>query len=329
MSKNSVFIFPPAYPNAANPFINNLRESLINNGIEVKGFGRHGVTGLAKYLFTTNVYILNWPENIIFGSHGKIKYYLFKIIVFLFTLKGGKIIWFLHNLEPHEGHNRYTKATFDYLFKKSSANICFSKAAYELSNKNAPVGKSYYFPHPFKNFGYAALDKTKTCDVLIWGSIIPYKGILEFLKAKPNIGAYLKILIVGRCKDASYESKIRQYENENVIIENRFIDFGELQELIAKSRYVVFPYLSGSVSSSGALMDTLQYGGNVIGPNIGAFKDLADNKVILAYNDMNDIFQIINNGVYCSDWVKKTFVETNIWNVFGSELKNIIQKLYD
>lgn len=329
MNKKSVFIFPPAYQDAINPFINNLRDSLISNDIEVKGYGRHGIGGLIKYFFSTNIYILNWPENIIFGSYGKIKYYLFKLIIFLYSLRGGKIIWFLHNLEPHEGHNTYTRAAFDYLFKKSSANICFSKAAYDFSIKNVTIDKSYYFPHPFKNFGYISSDKQKMYDVLIWGSILPYKGILEFLEANSKVELGLKILIVGKCKDLNYESKIRQYENDKVIIENRFIDFVELQDLISKSKYVVFPYLSGSVSSSGALMDTLQYGGNIIGPNIGAFKDLAESKIIYTYHEMNEIFQIINSGNYCLDEIKRNFVETNTWNVFGSKIKKIIKNLHE
>ncbi|WP_194968036.1 hypothetical protein [Klebsiella pneumoniae] len=44
--------------------------------------------------------------------------------------------------------------------------------------------------------------------------------------------------------------------------------------LIEDSKCVLFPYKSGSISSSGALMDTIALGGVAIGPDVGAFKDL-------------------------------------------------------
>ena len=43
---------------------------------------------------------------------------------------------------------------------------------------------------------------------------------------------------------------------------------------MANSKSVLFTYAEGSVLSSGALMESLAYGLNVVAPNVGAFKDV-------------------------------------------------------
>lgn len=328
MKRKSVYIFPPASDNAENPFIINLRNSLIENNFIVKGYGRHGIIGIIKYLFLVDTFILNWPENIIFGKYGLIKYYLFEMLMELFRVRGGKIIWFFHNIEPHRGHNRFTKAAYKYLFKNATSIICLSRAAKFYVERYSLTKEIYYFPHPFKNEGFNCKNSTqKIYDILMWGNIVPYKGIKQFLDYVISTNIKYKILIIGKCLDEELIPVLDKYSNDHIIIENRFVDFEELKDLIAESRYVLFTYKKGSVSSSGALMDSLQYGGTVIGPSVGAFFDMAENRVAFTYQNFQDIFKILEDKKTIDVKVLKNFVNSNTWSCFGKSLSDIIYKI--
>lgn len=49
----------------------------------------------------------------------------------------------------------------------------------------------------------------------------------------------------------------KKLTNSNVVYENRRASFGEIAKQVCLSKYVLFPYVGNSISSSGALIDTL------------------------------------------------------------------------
>jgi len=53
-----------------------------------------------------------------------------------------------------------------------------------------------------------------------------------------------------------------------------------LQNLIAKSILVLFTFSKVSILSSGILIDSLGYGANIVGPKVGAFKDLSIDGIV-------------------------------------------------
>ena len=72
-------------------------------------------------------------------------------------------------------------------------------------------------------------------------------------------------------------------------------------------------------------MDTLAMGGNPIGPNKGAFRDLQEEGVCLCYNDYDELIDIINNETILSVKEREDFVAKNSWSRFAEKLWKLLE----
>jgi glycosyltransferase involved in cell wall biosynthesis len=193
--------------------------------------------------------------------------------------------------------------------------------------------KIHYFPHPVKN-RRPEKNHEKEYDLLIWGTISPYKGIDKFLEYiyQNKLEFRYNILIVGKITTDDYRKKLENYKSKNILIEDKFIEDTLLQELISKSKLVLFTYSQSSILSSGVLMDSLGYGANIIGPNVGAFADLANEGIINTYSDFPSMFKIIDEQL--NDKGKKIdkekidrFLEDNSWNKFAENVCKLLNSV--
>lgn len=334
MKKIKLSIYPPYQSKLSqgNPFVNNLHDSISDTFIHEYDYDTSAILSLIKHTFTTDIYILNWIENVVYWKFGLLRYFLVKILLQIMVWRGVKIIWFFHNIIPHQGENNYTKKIYKFLMRHSALIVALSKDGYRYLETVNIQGKIMYSPHPFKKELLAEISnfETKKYDILIWGAISKYKGVVEFLqylKAKA-LSDEFKILIVGRCKDPGYSLKLKSLLGKNIEYRNEYINDEELKVLISQSKYVLFPYLKGSVSSSGALMDSIEYGATVIGPNFGAFKDMKEENVTFVYDDYSGIVEIIKSTKSINKDKARKFVEDNIWDKFGDRLSDAIVNLY-
>ena len=104
----------------------------------------------------------------------------------------------------------------------------------------------------------------------------------------------------------------------------------ELTSLIAKSKFVLFTYSDTSVLSSGALMDTLGLNANIIGPNAGAFADLARENIIQVYDNFIDLIRKIETPVQKSEEdldALGQFIKNNDWQHFGINIDHLIKTI--
>lgn len=316
-----IVVFPNPHYITINPYLNDLSRSV--NAINKNETKDKSIINFYKHLFDGDIYIFNWPENIIYQKYGFIQYILFLIGFFILKLRKIKVILIFHNITPHLGHNFFTKFIIKIFFKFSNLIITHSLKGLKYLNKNSKI-KSIYIPHPFQGNCYNQKINSFTYDIIIWGSIFRYKGILEFLKNVNKLKRPEKILIIGKCEDKEYDLQIKNNINCHVIYENKFVEKDILNDLILKSKYVVFPYLMKSVSSSGALIDSLLLGKTVIGPNTGAFQDLSKEGLCFTFDNYNDIFKIIEGGKKINTDLISEYIEKNTWDHFGENLiKNI------
>ena len=157
--------------------------------------------------------------------------------------------------------------------------------------------------------------------ILIWGNVLPYKGVLEFVSCPEIRDAGLDVHIVGRCSDASLSASIEQSISRpsatHFLFENRSASFEELRSLVPSSKYVVFPYLPGSVSGSGVLMDTIAMGGEPVGPSFGAFADLASENVCRIYHSIPELVSILNSPKQLNQTAIRHFIACNSWPAFA------------
>ena len=317
---------------SSNPYIGNLITGLelSFDVVNKNDPSQNGIIQIFKYLSKADIFFFNWIENLPDKKGGKIQVFLLFAIFFLIKLFKKKIIWTMHNKISHSKKNYFLKKIiFKMLLRCSNFVLTHSKEgikyAKSLSNHNNTM---HYLPHPIAIKQTEISIDNKDYDFLIWGAMIPYKGIHAFLEflIESKIEHNYSILIIGKFSSNEYFDKIQNLAGKNVRIENRFASIDELQLLVNKSKFVLFTYNNNSVLSSGALMDTLGFNANIIGPNTGAFADLFENGIIHTYHSFNEIITIYDNNKSTTiDYKKRTeFIEQNDWKSFSKNLNNLI-----
>ena len=322
-----LYVYPtPSKKNpihSQNPYIGNM-VSALSNHFSIVTYDRATMKGIdfCRCSLKADVIIVNWLESIVFLK--------FSYLQFLFTLLGicfintrnKKLIWMVHNIQPHEGKNKMSNIIMKLLAKHSFAIISHSNDAADFIKQNYNR-ETIYICHPIKPFHFEEKKTDKLIDFLIWGTILPYKGIKEFVSSSYIQTTSYRIHIAGKCPNKELASEISKYCNDNISFENRRIDFDELHSLIAKSKYVLFPYLNGTVSSSGVLIDTIALGGTPLGPHFGAFKDLHEEGVCCTYHELNDLENYALSDFQIDSHTIESFFEHNSWELFAQRIYEV------
>jgi glycosyltransferase involved in cell wall biosynthesis len=329
------------YPNVVlrdkslyNPYIKDLMDGLADHFIIVNPEpSSKGILHLFSKITKTDYYYLNWIENLPERKGGLLQTSLFIVFVFLLKILGKKIIWTMHNKYSHSKRRMKLKRYLSrFMIRHSDYIVTHSSEGIRFAERISPKVESriIYLPHPVKDYNVTRKEEPEI-DILIWGLIAPYKGIDVFLDLlyQKKMEHEFKIQIAGKVVEDSYLSKIEQYTNQNINLENRFLSFEELSDLIPASRMVIFPYQKDSILSSGVLMDTIANRGKVLGPDIAAFADLKEVGIIETYSDFEDMInkirKIIAGEVIVKDDQLNDFIDKNSWKQFVSNLKNWIE----
>ncbi|HBQ7336196.1 TPA: glycosyltransferase [Klebsiella pneumoniae] len=327
------YFYPPLFRKTKgvhNPYSKNFISSLSKHyKVNSKPAKTVGLLDLFCACFSTDIVILNWVDNIAFKKMAYFQYILFNIILKILVMRNVCVVWVLHNIHPHKGENALTNKINNLMCKYSDLVIVHSSEAKNYISRHTKA-QVCFLHHPIEPIALDNQDSFNSCitfDFLIWGSIEPYKGILEFLQFCYNnkkVTADWRIKIVGLCKDKAYEEEVKKYISPNVIYENRKIEFQELAKEISLSQFVLFPYTSSSVSSSGALMDSLALGANIIGPSKGAFKDLAKNGICFVYESLEDLPNLKKRFSEINKTEIQFFVHKHSWDDFANNVSGLI-----
>ncbi len=284
-----------------NPYLENLMDSLSN---EVDFINRtrpsnKGILDITGYYKKIDLLFLNWIEDIPDKKGGMIQVLFFMILTRILIGRKILVIWTMHNkLSHYNTHTRLKKFLFRFLIRNSSLILTHSTEGIRYAGEyHVPdyKRKMKFFPHPLEK-KFIEFDDTPTYDVLIWGSVIPYKnidGFLRYLHEKGIENRY-RICIAGKVKPKEYEEIIREYCTNTITLDNRYIPDEELVSLIAKSKAVIFTHAEDSVLSSGALMDSLSFGATVIAPDIAAFKDAREVGLIETFQTFDELVDLLN-----------------------------------
>ena len=280
---------------------------------------------LLRYSFSADVFLLSFVETIAFHKLAFIQYLAAMLSLVIMKLRRREVIFIFHNPRPHKGENWMSRSLTMRMLRQSALVLSHSTdtAAYAkslISNFGGDPAKVKYVCHPMPATDIPAPDMSSH-RILIWGNVLPYKGVLEFVSCPEIRDAGLDVHIVGRCGDASLSASIEQSISRpsatHFLFENRSASFEELRSLIPSSKYVVFPYLPGSVSGSGVLMDTIAMGGEPIGPSFGAFADLASENVCRIYRSIPELVSILNSPKQLNQTAIRHFISRNSWPAFA------------
>lgn len=323
---NKVFFFPSAPRGGyTNPYITNYKNA-IKKDFNVLNMDSQATPMLSLtfllYSFKADIYIINWLESVCFLRFGFLQFFLARLGLWIIKLRKKRIVWMFHNIHPHQGDNKLSNRIQKTLFKQSDLIITHSLEAAMYAGEKTDK-KVLYKCHPVKEISVTSQygDKGTCCDVFIWGTILPYKGVYEFISLEEIRQSKLKIIIIGECANKELAKKINSQCNDNIHFENRRASFDELAQYIKNSKYTLFPYVGDCVSSSGALIDTIVLGGTPVGPNVGAFNDLKKEDICLVYRDYTELLNIIYSSNVISDNQRSLFIKANSWKSFSEFLK--------
>jgi hypothetical protein len=315
---------------AYNPYIDDFIESM-ETRFNFVNKGKPSTTGIfdfLKYLFQTDYVFFNWIEDVP-DKKGGLAQAIF-LLLFLNTSKflSIKVFWTMHNKLSHSvDHLFLKKMIIKTLLKKPDGIITHSSEGILYAESIVPQcrEKIIYLPHPVKNRNSKA-GIEKKIDILIWGTISPYKGIAEFLEYlyDKKLQNKYEILVIGKATSKDIFDILLRYANQNIAIKNECPDHYSLQSIISQSRLVVFTYAKSSVLSSGALMDTIGFGANIIGPNVGAFADLEKEGLLRTFNDFTGLILILDEELHkaaeiCNDKVMR-FLGDNSWFKYAEKI---------
>lgn len=329
MNKCRVYYYPPASKGGyANPYSINYKKVLERYFEVLDRENRPSFAlGLSFLLnaFRADIYIINWLESVVFLSMGRMQYIFARLGLWIIKRRKKKIVWMFHNIHPHQGENASSRKIQSILYDSADLVISHSWEAAAFA-KNKAKGQVLYVCHPVKPLHIKPMKTTMNSDVLMWGAISPYKGVEEFLHEVRKRNSDLSIHIVGKCNEPLLAESIQKLCGKNVLFENRRASFEELAGLMQHSKYVLFPYTGDCVSSSGALIDTIALGGCPIGPNKGAFKDLAEEGVCTVYQDYDELFSILGKPSHFNNSKMTEFSARNSWDAFADILYKNLQK---
>lgn len=319
------------YSKGANPYIEDFVTALRASGIQVTNSPhKNPLYSICFKRINCDFYFFHWIEDIANHKFGYLQALMAIVFIMRIRWHKKKIIWFLHNRESHATrHKRVRKIMIKMLAKYSSHIITHASGGMALIQ--SPLNRKVVFiDHPTKN-RMEAIDQSRVTppafDLLIWGTISRYKGVLEFLQFNKETHSSLRINIVGKCNDEQLLGELQEAKTNDVHIENRSSSFEELYGYIQDAKFVLIPYHSASILSSGILMDSLSFGAKVIGPNAGSFKDYASSTKINVYTfeQFEEIEHIVStNTATISRSGYHDFLQRNSWDNFMRKMLDVI-----
>lgn len=297
MKKRSIYIYPTSrdfFIEGNNNYIRFLIHSIGNDFNIVSGVTRIGLLDILVKIYKCDILYFNWVEDIPIRRFGIFQVPVLFLIIAISKLCRIKVVWFIHNNISHDGKYLFLKNLIISVMKRYSDIILSHSSNVRMSKKYRSI---LTFDHPIEFYHPVVTIKPTEFDLLIWGTVSPYKGVSEFIDylRKSSSLKKIRILIAGKfCSDSYYET-IKVKKTSNVEIINKKLSESELVDLFKKSKYILFTYNSPSVLSSAALCKSLSYGKEVIGPSIGSFKELGNKGLIYNYESFASLEVLLSN----------------------------------
>ena len=260
----------------------------------------------------------NWIEDLPDKRYGYLQIPVLCLIVMLSKIFRIKLIWFVHDNLSHTPRNVRWKKFITAIMGKYSDFII----AHTAISKYKSFNNFYCFDHPMDDFTPIIPQLPYKFDLLIWGKMFPYKGIAEFMEYNANSthNNKYKVLLAGKFESQEYYEKVKKFAKENVTILNRAIPEPELIDLFSISKYILFTYNSKSVQSSAALCKTLSFGKDIIGPEIGSFRELGQKGLIFTYDSFGNLEKLLevleNESLHIDQLKVKNYIEKTTWPQF-------------
>ncbi|MEM8530687.1 MAG: glycosyltransferase family 4 protein [Chloroflexota bacterium] len=213
----------------------------------------------------------------------------FLALLVLLRLRGVRIVWTAHNIQPHELHYAFWAfLVYRFVGRWSSAVIAHGHAAKTMLEARYGV-MSHCMIIPQGNYIDLYGPRRNQCEsrnqlglaqhqplFLNFGALRRYKNIEMLIDAFERLPVAERgtLLIIGATKDEQYTKELQERARtvKNVIVQNQFIPDAELPYYLAAADAIVLPYRT--MLTSAILLWTLSYARPVVAPAFGPITEL-------------------------------------------------------
>lgn len=268
-----------------------------------------------KAFFSENVILhYHWLEFQDLKSLAGIPWKLF--CIWLFTMFGGKLVWTIHNLEPHNQKWIKLHHKIHRWMAARSSKLCIHcpyVAPIVQKKYNVDGEKLVWVPHPsfpadFKSreISIAYLSKKFGINIrpdkpllLLFGNISMYKGIEEMLNLISSAELDVDILIAGPIKkgESLLSDRInrRTETNPNLHLLYRFIEEKWIPYIFGATDICVFNF--SSIFTSGSVEMALSYRKKIIAPQMGCLNELTDTEQVYLFSKKSDKIKVLKDVI--------------------------------
>jgi len=306
MSKEIISAYFP-YRNEGNRYTANIQRCIRAAGVKIIELQRY--TFPLKDFFACKIFNFNWIEDRITDNASTpfrqwLKYIRMCLVFDFIKIKGGKIIWTMHNKMPHSAKNRkYKVKLMRKIARRASAVVIHCEDSIQPLRalyKNINLNKVYLINHPSYIGSYAPsgadlrarLNIPADRVVLMFiGAARRYKNIEALIIAfkKANVSG-MTLLVAGETEDKAFASELRELaeDSPDIVFDDRFIPDGEMADYFAAADIAVLPYNIETSLNSGSVYMSFSMRTTVICPQIGSINQLKDKSFIYSYSYKND-----------------------------------------
>jgi beta-1,4-mannosyltransferase len=321
-SKKRIYLYPITpyvYQKGANGYILNVIKILSEEFTVINKSTKLGMFDLFRKLPKCDIIYFNWIADLADKRLGYLQIPVLFFILVCSKILNIKIAWFIHNDVSHTPKNWFAKKLIRRMM------MLFADVSFSHSNELSLIKKLpeiKVFDHPMEELDMIDNIVSPSYDALIWGSVSQYKGISEFVEfnaATEKLNEQC-ILIAGKFSSENLYKNIESLKKDNLEIVNKVVEEDELIDLFTRSRYIIFCYRSASVLSSAALCKTLSHGKTIIGPNIGAFKELGRKGLIYTYESFEELAEMLGRFKSSPEFIDqrliKDYTQQTSWTSF-------------
>lgn len=234
-----------------------------------------------------------------------------------------KLVFTIHDWEPHEGKQQKVVHLYNQLVKKVLADefIVFSDV-----DSDKPV-------HKLNLGGFNAnFSVTNEGYYLFFGRIEPYKGLQYLMPITCAVQERLKdfnLVVAGK----GQHSALKDLQNkQGVKVINHYIYEQELHELISQCKAVLLPY--DSATQSGVVVQAYSYGKPVVAFDVGGLSQYIEHGrtgVLVSYPSTDDfaqaIIEIDNNLPHFYQSVSEVFSQKYSVEAFQRRFEEVVRTL--
>lgn len=334
------------YPSigSVNPYLEGMAIGLHVNKIEMRLLSK-GLVELFVYCWNSQATILHlhWVHGPVIGS-GNIKTFvrlmLFYVSLFVWLLRGKKIVWTVHNLVNHERHRALLDRFNSIIVGRLATRVLVHGRASVSTISNLfkiPVSKMRIIFHG----NYAHVLQATPLDLdhqekrfLFFGVIRPYKGVLNLVHSFRSLSGDARLHISGQVLDSRLQRKLEEQVamDDRVTIDPKLISNDELKRLLAWSDVVVLPFRD--ILTSGSLLMALTAGRPVVIPRIGLVSEYANEDCAFFYeaNDQRGLQIALQSALDCDDLEKMAKAALSKsknydWNDVAAKLASVYREL--